>query len=52
MFDLNRLLVPVVHAIVMGTRGTAESLLFGSTAERVIRVTTRPVIVLPAELGD
>ncbi len=44
-----------VHAIVMGklgTRGTAESLLFGSTAERVIRGATQPVIVLPSEQSD
>lgn len=44
-----------VHAIVMskfGCRGNAESLLFGSTAERVIRGATRPVIVLPADLRN
>lgn len=44
-----------VHAIVMGkfgTRGTAESLLFGSTAEHVIRGATRPVIVLPSDASD
>ena len=41
-----------VHAIVMGklgTRGSAESLLFGSTAERVIRGAAQPVIVLPSK---
>jgi len=39
-----------VDAVLMGkhgTRGRAEKLLFGSTAERVIRWSTRPVIVLP-----
>ncbi len=44
-----------VHAIVMGklgSRGTAESLLFGSTAERVIRGAARPVIVLPSEPSE
>lgn len=41
-----------VHAIVMGklgTRGKIEELLFGSTAERVIRGSATPVIVLPFE---
>jgi glycine betaine transporter len=41
-----------VHAIVMGKfglRGKVEELLFGSTAERVIRASRRPVIVLPLE---
>lgn len=39
-----------VDAIVMGkfgARGRAETLLFGSTAERVLRGTSRVVIVLP-----
>jgi universal stress protein A len=39
-----------VDAVLMGkhgTRGRAEKLLFGTTAERVIRWSTRPVIVLP-----
>lgn len=39
-----------VHAIVMGKiglRGKVERALFGSTAERVIRASTRPVLVLP-----
>ena len=39
-----------VHAILMGKfglRGKTEELLFGSTAERVIRASRRPVIVLP-----
>jgi nucleotide-binding universal stress UspA family protein len=42
----------LVDAIVMGkigARGTLEKLLFGSTAERVLRGSTRPVFVLPAE---
>jgi nucleotide-binding universal stress UspA family protein len=42
----------LVDAIVMGkigARGTLEKLLFGSTAERVLRGSTRPVLVLPAE---
>jgi nucleotide-binding universal stress UspA family protein len=41
-----------VHAIVMGkfgARGKVERILFGSTAERVIRASTRPVLVLPLE---
>lgn len=41
-----------VDAIVIGkigTRGTVERLLFGSTAEKVLRGSSRPVIVLPAE---
>jgi len=41
-----------VHAIVMGkfgARGKVERILFGSTAERVIRASTRPVLVLPSE---
>lgn len=40
-----------VDAIVMGKfglRGKIEPYLFGTTAERVIRASTRPVIVLPA----
>lgn len=40
-----------VGAIVMskyGQRGHLEKLLFGTTAERVLRGATRPVIVLPA----
>jgi nucleotide-binding universal stress UspA family protein len=39
-----------VDAIVMGkigTRGHVEKLLFGSTAEKVLRGARRPVIVLP-----
>jgi nucleotide-binding universal stress UspA family protein len=42
----------LVDAIVMGkigARGSLEKLLFGSTAERVLRGATRPVIVLPTE---
>jgi nucleotide-binding universal stress UspA family protein len=41
-----------VGAVVMGkhgAHGTIEKLLFGSTAERVLRGSTRPVIVIPAE---
>lgn len=41
-----------VDAIVMsklGQRNEANSLLFGSTAEKVIRTSKKPVIVLPAE---
>ncbi|MBI3839950.1 MAG: universal stress protein [Planctomycetia bacterium] len=41
-----------VDAILMGkfgTRGKIEKLLFGTTAERVIRGTMRAVIVLPVE---
>ncbi len=44
-----------VDAIVMGkfgNRGPVEKLLFGTTAERVIRGTTRPVLVLPIELAE
>jgi len=40
-----------VDAIVMGkfgTRGKLEPYLFGTTAERVVRGSTRPVFVLPA----
>jgi nucleotide-binding universal stress UspA family protein len=40
-----------VDAIVLGkigTRGPVEKLLFGSTAEKVLRGSRRPVIVLPA----
>lgn len=39
-----------VDAIVMGkigTRGKVEKLLFGSTAEKVLRGSNRPVLVLP-----
>ena len=39
-----------VGAIVMGKyglRGQLEKLLFGTTAERVLRTASRPVIVLP-----
>ena len=42
----------LVDAIVMGkygARGRIEKLLFGTTAERVIRGSTRPVITLPVE---
>ena len=41
-----------VDAILMGrfgARGPIEKLLFGTTAERVIRGTTRAVIVVPVE---
>ncbi len=41
-----------VDAILMGkfgTRGKIEKLLFGTTAERVIRGTMRAVIVIPVE---
>jgi nucleotide-binding universal stress UspA family protein len=41
-----------VDAILMGkfgTRGRIEKLLFGTTAERVTRGTTRAVIVIPVE---
>jgi len=41
-----------VGAIVMGkfgARGTIEKLLFGSTAERVLRGSTRPVLVIPVD---
>jgi nucleotide-binding universal stress UspA family protein len=41
-----------VDAIVLGkvgTRGAIEKLLFGSTAEKVLRGSRRPVIVLPFE---
>lgn len=41
-----------VDAIVMsklGQRNEANSLLFGSTAEKVIRTSKKPVIVLPSE---
>lgn len=40
----------LVDAIIMGrvgTRGSLEKLLFGTTAERVLRGTSRPVLVLP-----
>ena len=40
-----------VDAIVMskiGRRGKVEELLFGSTAEKVLRGSTKPVLVLPA----
>jgi glycine betaine transporter len=43
-----------VDAIVMGrygTRGRLENLLFGSTAERVLRGSLRPVFVLPVLQG-
>lgn len=41
-----------VDAIVIGkigTRGSIEQLLFGSTAEKVLRGSRRPVIVLPMD---
>jgi nucleotide-binding universal stress UspA family protein len=41
-----------VDAIVIGkvgARGAAEKLLFGSTAEKVVRGSRRPVLVLPIE---
>ncbi len=41
-----------VDAIVMskiGHRGKVEELLFGSTAEKVLRGSTRPVLVLPRQ---
>ena len=40
----------IVDAVVMGkigTRGRVEQLLFGSTAEKVLRGSTRPVLTLP-----
>jgi nucleotide-binding universal stress UspA family protein len=40
-----------VDAIVMskiGRRGKVEELLFGSTAEKVLRGSTRPVLILPS----
>ncbi len=40
----------LADAIVMGKiggRGIVEKLLFGSTAEKVLRATARPVVVLP-----
>jgi len=40
-----------VDAIVMskiGRRGKVEELLFGSTAEKVLRGSTRPVVILPS----
>lgn len=40
----------LVDAIIMGrvgVRGSLEKLLFGTTAERVLRGTSRPVLVLP-----
>ena len=40
-----------VDAIVMskiGRRGKVEELLFGSTAEKVLRGSTKPVLILPA----
>ena len=40
-----------VDAIVIGkvgTRGTAEKLLFGSTAEKVVRGSRLPVVMLPS----
>ena len=40
-----------VDAIVMskvGRRGKVEELLFGSTAEKVLRGSTKPVLVLPS----
>jgi nucleotide-binding universal stress UspA family protein len=42
----------LVDAIVIGRhgmRGHIEKLLFGTTAERVIRASSRPVIMLPVE---
>ncbi len=44
-----------VDAIVIGkvgTRGAIERLLFGSTAEKLLRGSRRPVIVLPNEDGE
>ncbi len=41
-----------VDAIVMskvGRRGKVEELLFGSTAEKVLRGSTKPVLVLPSD---
>lgn len=43
----------LVNAVILGkvgTRGALEKLLFGSTAEKVIRGCPRPVIVLPVEV--
>lgn len=45
----------VVDAIVMGKigeRGGLEKLLFGTTAERVLRASSRPVIVLPTTIEE
>ncbi|MEX2113965.1 MAG: universal stress protein, partial [Pirellulales bacterium] len=42
-----------VDAIMMGrfgTRGPIEKVLFGTTAERVIRGTSRAVIVVPVDV--
>ncbi len=44
-----------VDAIVIGkvgSRGAIEKLLFGSTAEKVLRGSRRPVIVLPTEESE
>jgi len=44
----------LADAIVMGRiggEGRMEKLLFGSTAEKVLRASSRPVIVLPIELA-
>ena len=43
------LLVDAVIIGRVGSRGPLERLLFGSTAEKVIRGCSRPVIVLPVE---
>jgi nucleotide-binding universal stress UspA family protein len=44
----------LADAIVMGRLGGArmDKLLFGSTAEKVLRATSRPVIVLPIASAD
>lgn len=44
------LLVDAVIIGKVGSRGALEKLLFGSTAEKVIRGCPRPVIVLPVEV--
>jgi nucleotide-binding universal stress UspA family protein len=43
-----------VDAVVIGKKGIGqdpESVFFGSTAERVVRGCSRPVLVLPADVG-
>ena len=45
----------IVDAVVMGkigTRGRVEQLLFGSTAEKVLRGSTRPVLTLPHDTSS
>jgi nucleotide-binding universal stress UspA family protein len=45
----DELLVDAIILGKLGARGRVENLLFGTTAERVIRGSTRPVITLPIE---